>query len=110
MKKLLILLSILIFIICDKKFNEKFDNIRIEQKYICNRRVICPEGYIQIKCGCKKLCKNGYISEGKCIKHPDLYKCSKGFYYSRYYAKCCPLKGRTCRPIKKPNKTKKIDN
>ena len=109
MKKLLILLLTLIFIICDKKYNEKLDNKRGKKPYfICCRRK-CPEGYAQIRPSCKCVC-NGYEIKGKCIKNPDTSKCSKGYYYSRYYAKCCPLKGRTCRPIRKTNKTKKIDN
>ena len=104
MKKFLILLSILIFIICDKKFNEKLDNKR---PHICCRGG-CPKGYIKIKCKC--VCEYGYDSNKKCKTKPDSNKCSNGYYYSSIYKKCCSLKKRTCGPIRKPNKPKKIDN
>ena len=129
MKKLLILLLTLIFIICDKKYNEKLDkkfrnktskkNEEKRRNYFWKLQHcanFCPRGqYEKDSCHCK--CRNGYDSKGKCKQKyngPYVYTigrgCSKGYYYSKYYAKCCPLKGRTCKPIRKTNETKKIDN
>ena len=121
MKKLLILLSILLLIICDKKFNEKFDNKRRETRinrrnYRCMRA--CHAGYrITSNCGCRKICEYGYdYSKGKCKKgNPKPNKCSKGHYYSMEHKRCCLINSRTCRknggPIRKPEiKPKKIDN
>ena len=117
MKKLLILLLTLIFIICDKKYNEKLDekfrnktskkNENKRSNYFRKHRLCansCPRGqYEGDSCYCK--CRFGYDSKGNCKKSygnhnfTNRTRCSKGYFYSRYYAKCCPLKGRTCRPI-----------
>ena len=110
MKKLLILLSILIFIICDKKFNEKLHNKRGKKPYFICCRIKCPKGYTQLRPSCRCVCENGYKYHGECIQYSDSNKCSKGYYYSSKYKKCCSLKRRTCGPIRKTNKTKKIDN
>ena len=111
MKKFFILLSILIFIICDQKFNEKLDNKRKgKPNYFICCRVKCRDGYTQIRPSCRCVCRNGYEYKMRCIKYSDLNKCDKGYYYSKRKDKCCSVKGRECRPIKKPNKPKKIDN
>ena len=116
MKKLLILLSILIFIICDKKFNEKLDNKRrkISKDWRKNHRCMkaCPRGYYVTKnCGCSKICENGYDSKGNCKKKKS---CPKGSYYSSFHKRCCSILGRTCskyiRPKMPERKPKKIDN
>ena len=116
MKRLLILLLTLIFIICDKKYNEKFRNNTSKNNDYKKSQIwkhrhcanSCPPGqYERNSCYCR--CRFGYDSKGNCkkkgynIHHYNSNKCSKGYYYSRYYAKCCPLKGRTCRPIRNPH-------
>ncbi len=115
MKKLLILLSILIFIICDKKFNEKLDNKRRKISKDWRKSPICmkycgPGYYLTKNCGCSKICENGYDSKGKCKKN----SCPKGTYYSLFHKICCSLKGRRCSkytiPIRPERKPKKIDN
>ena len=124
MKKILILLSIIIFIICDKKsyekLNENTKKIKINEPkksrnpFQCGRA--CPEGTIFRKpCNCVPICENGYYPNGRCKPKKnnttEVKKCSPGYYYSKQYKRCCKvgIKGGPCGP-KKPKPIEFIDN
>ena len=118
MKKILILLSIIIFIKCDKKSYEKLkinEPKKLNNPFKCAR--VCPEGKIlRMPCDCVPICENGYYPNGRCKPKKnntttEVKKCSPGYYYSKQYKRCCKvgIKGGPCGP-KKPKSIEFIDN